>query len=586
MIHGRRCTAAIMVALSPLGALGGQVQPPRVATVSSRGVLPRAGCAGQTISDIVVVTQQPYTDKLPRRAEFLGHTARALHATTRTNVVRRFLLLDVGDPCNQIRRAESERILRAQPFLVDARIDVYDDEAGGVRLEVQTRDEFSLIAEPNLKLAAPVLKAIRLGDANLGGLGLLAAATWREGGPFNDVIGLRVTDYQFAGKRDELRLFGQRNEHGQELRAELIRPYYTDLQRFAWVGAIGGTRDHAVFRRPQREGNAVNVVRQFANVGAIARSGPAGRLKLLGLSVTREFVRTDSMPVLLTARGIVPDPAGPLPLRFRDQHVARLNGLFGLRRLRFAQVQGFDALNGAQDVRVGMQMNAVYGQSLNIGDATDRDRFVAANLYGGYGNEHWFAGAQAIGEARYDRASHAWDNIITSGRLAWYFKPAVKQLTLAQMEWGAGRNMQVPFQLSLADNDGGIRGHHRTREPGASRLVFRGEQRLIVPTRYNVADVGLAAFAETGKQWSDRTVPYSVTTPWRGAVGFSVLAAVPPRSRRLWRVDFAFPVSTDPNRRFEIRVTSDDRTRAFWREPDDITAYRERTVPTSLFSWP
>ena len=274
MIHGRRCTAAIAVALSPLGVQVTQGQPPRIATVSSRGVLPRAGCAGQIISDIVVVTQQPYTDKLPRQAEFLGHAARALHATTRPNVVRRFLLLDVGDPCNQIRRAESERILRAQPFLVDARIDVYDDEAGGVRLEVQTRDEFSLIAEPNLKLAAPVLKAIRLGDANLGGLGLLAAATWREGGPFNDVIGLRITDYQFAGKRDELRLFGQRNEHGQELRAELIRPYYTDLQRFAWVGAIGGTRDHAVFRRPQREGNAVNVVRQFANVGAIARSGP------------------------------------------------------------------------------------------------------------------------------------------------------------------------------------------------------------------------------------------------------------------------------------------------------------------------
>ncbi len=585
MICGRRCAAVIVVVLLPYSVISAQ-QPSRNPPASSRGVLPRAGCAGQTISDIVVVTQQPYTEKLPRRAEFLRSAARALHVTSRTKVIRRFLLLDVGEPCNQIRRAESERILRAQPFLVDARIDVYDDEAGGVRLEVQTRDEFSLIAEPNVKFATPVLKAIRLGDANLGGAAILAAATWRDGGPFNDVIGLRITDYQFGGQRTELRLFGQRNEHGQELRAELIRPYYTDLQRFAWVGSVGGTRDHVSFRRPERDENAVNVVRQFANVGAITRMGPAGRLKLLGLSVTRELLRADSMPVLITPRGIVPDPAGALPFRFREQHVARLNALFGLRRLRFAPVEGFDALNGAQDIRVGMQMNAVYGQSLQIGDATDRDRFLAANLYGGYGNEHWFAGAQAIGEARYDAVTRAWDNVISSGRLAWYFKPAIKQLTLAQMEWGAGRHMAVPFQLSLADNDGGVLGHHRSREPGASRLVFRAEQRLIVPTRYNVADVGLAAFAETGKLWSDRTVPYSVTTPWRGAVGFSILAAVPPRSRRLWRVDFAYPVSRDPGRRFEIRVSSNDRTRAFWREPDDIASFRERTVPTSLFSWP
>jgi hypothetical protein len=123
-------------------------------------------------------------------------------------------------------------------------------------------------------------------------------------------------------------------------------------------------------------------------------------------------------------------------------------------------------------------------------------------------------------------------------------------------------------------------------QPGARRLVVRGEQRMVIPTRLNVADLGLAVFAEGGRLWSDRTVPFSMTTPWRGAAGVSVLAAVPPRSRRLWRVDLAVPLGGDPRRQFQVRVTNLDRSRLFWQDPMDVLVSRERTAPTSLFQWP
>ena len=129
-------------------------------------------------------------------------------------------------------------------------------------------------------------------------------------------------------------------------------------------------------------------------------------------------------------------------------------------------------------------------------------------------------------------------------------------------------------------------GHRNSRQAGARRLVVRAEQRLVIPTRLNVADMGLAGFAEAGRLWSEPSVPYSTSTPWRGALGVSVLAAVPPRSRRLWRVDFALPISNDPQRRFEVRFSSVDRSRVFWNEPRDVQVGRERTAPTSLFTWP
>jgi hypothetical protein len=237
-------------------------------------------------------------------------------------------------------------------------------------------------------------------------------------------------------------------------------------------------------------------------------------------------------------------------------------------------------------VRIGMEAGFMFGQSVQVGDARDRDRFAGGTLYAGVGNAKSFGGLQLQSEARYDRNARVWDSMVSSGRMAWYFHPAEKQLTMLSGEWSSIRSMGVPAQLSMTDFFGGLHAHERSRDPGAARLVLRAEQRLIVPTRYNVADAGLAVFAEAGRLWRDPSVPYSVDTPWRGAVGVSVLAAVPPRSRRLFRMDLAFPISNDRDRRFEVRFVGDDLTRLFWREPWDVQPARERTVPKSLFRWP
>lgn len=558
----------------------------RQAPVSSRGRLAVTGCSGQTISDIIVITQPPFNEKLPRKLEWVRRTVRSLHVNTRDEVVRQFLLLKVGEPCNQIKRAESERILRAQPYLVDARIRAYDDEQGGVRLEVETRDDFSLIVEPVVRGTSPMFRGLRLGETNLAGYATQVALEYRHGVGYNDVLGAQYTDYQFLGQRNELRMEARREPFGQRMRAQLVRPYYTDLQRFAWVGELGGTREPMRLLRGDLPTNAINIRRTFADIGGLARVGPVGRLKLVGMSLTREQIRTDSNSLLLTREGPRPDTTSSPPPFFEPKNVFRANLLLGVRAIRFVRVQGFDALTGAQDIRIGAQVGITAGQSIVVGPATDRDRFLATNLYLGWGGEKWFAGAQGITEARYSLDRNQWENVIGTGRAAWYFRPAVRQTTVMEMEWATGRRMQAPLQLSLADREGGIMGHRLSQDPGARRLVFRAEQRLVVPTRLNVADVGLAGFAEAGRLMAESTVPYSVDTPWRGAVGISLLAAVPPRSRRLWRLDIAVPVSNDPRKRLEVRFTGIDRSRTFWRDTPDVERSRERTAPTSLFTWP
>ena len=564
--------------------VGAAQEVPRVpvdTTPAPRGTIP---CAGQRITDIVVVTQPPYTTQLPGDLAIISNLTRKLHVNTKDAVVRRYLLLDVGEPCDEVRRAESERIMRAQPIFVDARIIVLPDPRG-VRLEIITRDEFSLFFEPNVALGGPLVRGVKLGESNLAGGGVYGSLQYSNGGAYRDKIGARLEHYQFLGGRNILRAFATRAPQGHDFGLELLRPYLTDLQHFAWRGKIGGTQTYEGLLSPEIEGSALKVDREFEDVGAVGRVGGVGNLKLLGASISRELVTIDNTPVLVTREGFRSADSISFPKNYQNLDVTRLNALIGVRQLRFVRVAGFDALTGVQDLRVGVQTGFLLGHSVQWLGARDQDAFILGDIYAGYGNKSSFLGFQTLTEARRDRKADRWDGVLTSGRLAWYLKPAEKQLTLTEILWSTGTSVRVPYQLSFADPEGGMPGYRNSRIPGAHRVVIRSEERIRIPSRFTVADFGAAMFVEAGKLWAE-DVPFAVGSPIRGSVGLSIIAAVPPKSRRTWRLDFAMPVGGDPNAAFEIRFSNADRTRVFWKDPADMRRARERAVPTEIFAWP
>ncbi|MDQ6611905.1 MAG: hypothetical protein M3Y64_05695, partial [Gemmatimonadota bacterium] len=484
-------------------------QDTSVFTRSAQTVAPNTiSCTGLRISNIIVVTQPPYTARLPGDLEIFRRIVRKLHTNTRDIVIRRYMLLNVGELCDDVRRVESERIMRAQPFLVDARVLAYPDGAGGVRLEVTTRDEFSLLAAPNIVLKSPMLRALKLGESNLAGNAMYAAVTWRNGGPYRDEFGVSFEDYQFLGERNVFRMHVDRTSQGHDFGFEALRPYITDLQHVGWRAKVGGTRDFEDLLRPGFYDGAVGVVREFQDIGAVGRIGSVGHLRLIGLSMSRELVKIDHNIVLVTDSGYQTDDRPAPRTNFKNMDVTRINALIGVRGLRFARVNGFDALNGVQDIRIGLQAGMLVGRSMQLLGAEDRDAFFLGDVYAGYGNAHSFLGMQTLSEARRDRRANQWTGVLTSGRVAWYLKPAAKQLTLTEILWATGYNVQVPFQLSFGDWEGGLHGFHRTSVPGAHRVVLHVEERSLIQSRYNIADFGAAAFVEVGKLWA-ADVPYA-----------------------------------------------------------------------------
>jgi surface antigen Omp85-like protein len=249
------------------------------------------------------------------------------------------------------------------------------------------------------------------------------------------------------------------------------------------------------------------------------------------------------------------------------------------------QVRAFDAVEGTQDVRDGVQLSTLLGRGLKITDADERDYFMSTDLYMGHATPASFAGVEFMGERRRDLDTHLTDGVLASGRAAWYTHPRKKHTAIIDAEFSGGWRQRVPFQVTLADREGGIPGYGGSDLGGAQRAVLRMEDRYRLGHIRQLAALAGAVWVDAGKLWAGEA-PFGVTTDVKYAAGIGLLAALPPRSRRTWRVDFAFPLNDRGDAKFEIRFTNHDFTRWFWREPGDVQSSRERSIPNSVYNWP
>ena len=543
-------------------------------------------CAGQRIDGIVVRSFAPTAAAL-RKVGVVSRVVDAIHTTTNVEVIQRFLLLRAGDRCDELRRAESERILRAQPFIAEASVLVFADSTGGVELDVRTTDEVALVVGAAYGHGGSIpLRLIRLGDANIAGEGIYLSADWRQGTPFRDGVGARFMDSQLLGRPYTLTASASQNPIGADWLGEVAHPFYTDIQRIAWRVRAGGGDDYVQFLNDINSSHALRAARNYFDIGGITRVGPPGRLSLFGASISGDYEHPTDIPVLVTNKGFAPDTSSELRFRYTTHRIARVNALWGVRDIGFARVRGFDALTATQDMPIGFQLGTMFGRSMSVLGSRDDDLFMAGDLYIGAVGRNNALRIQIEGEGRHDNDAGAWDGLLTTARAVEYLKLSPSNTTTLALEFSGGWRQRLPFSLTFSDAVGGLRGYAASNTPGGQRMVARLEHRTFVGRPFNIADMGVGFFADAGRLWAG-DVPYGVNTPVRSSVGVSLLGTAPPASARLWRLDLAIATKPEPGRhRLELRMSGIDKTSFFFADPGDIQATRERTVPSSVFRWP
>jgi len=533
-----------------------------------------AQCDGKIVSAIAVASHDPSFLRIPRPLRPLARGVGLEHTSTREYVIRGFLLLDVGQPCTAIRVAESQRILRLQPFIAAATVRAVPDDNGGVRIEVETLDEIPTVFSMRLRSWRPA--ALVLGDANIAGQAVYVAGRLERGFHYRTGAGVQVRHYQAFGGPNTLAFVAYRAPLGSTLTLALGHAFFTDLQRTAWHIGYSNVNAYTGFIRPDTEAISLGVVRRFADIGAVVRIGFGRRVGFLGGLVTYERVTPAAQAVVISDSGLIADTSASLGGPFARYENVRLNAVVGVRNLAFLEVRGFDALAAVQDVARGVQFGAIVGKG--------NDTFLATDLYAGLGSARAFVGLRVEAEARHDPGAKRWDSMVASGRLAVYVKPSDPHIVIASGEFAGGWRMRIPFQLALGAMPGGVRGYHDSRVVGAFRGVVRLEDRWSLGTVTRHLGLGLASFADAGVVWAGEA-PFGVHSGVKASVGAGLLVSVPPQSKRLWRLDVAVPVSSDPHARWEVRLTT-VWTGGFWSEPRDVARARAGAAPSLIFTWP
>jgi len=572
---------SVLVAFSPFSQAWAQVAP---VTGVRLGV---PACDGAMVTAIDVYTHPPsYNSRAAAAYETMEHVVGIRHVTTRQELVRAYLRVKVGRVCTERDRSESERLLRATPFISTASVRAVPDGPGQVRLQVDVVDEIALVIAGSVNRGT--VASLALGSQNISGLGLGAVVSANRGFAYRDGFGARLIQYGAFGAPDYVAVAAERATLGEALSFELSEPFLTDLQLRAFhIGANEASGYFGVVR-PAGEDHSLYTRRVAYDAGWVTRIGNPARghtVGLIGAAFLGEDVRVGARAKIVSDTGLVDAPPDSvLDGRYQAFAVARVAAIAGLRALRFVTVRRFDALSAQQDVGVGVQFGVLAGPSI-WASRNESDFFVAGDVYAGVGDERSFFAARLLGEARGNHQTHSWDGLVSSARFAWYTTPSEARTQVMSVEASTVQHLAFPLQLTFSDAEAGLPGFPDSRFAGGQRVIARLEERRLVRLFPSRVDFAVAGFADAGKLWAG-DVPYGTSTGVHGSVGVSLLGAYPAGGKRTMRVDFAVPVNPGPGgARFELRFSDTDHTRLTWFEPRDVARARTGAVPTNLMRW-
>ena len=546
----------------------------------------RTSCEGDTVTVIDIRAHPPSVNGVAAEAWDATTQAAGLHHTaTRPAVIAAYLRVAEGRVCTDRDVAESERLLRAQPFIASAAIRVERAATKHVRLQVDVVDELPLIVGGSV--SGSTLTSLLLGTQNFDGRGLSAEVRLQRGKGYRPGYGARFVKYGFFGRPDFVAVAAERAPLGESASVEFAEPFLTDLQHRAAHAELSEVSDYYGVVQPVGDDIALFTRRTAYDLGLvtrIARRSGRGAVGLVGAALVGEDVRTGTRSVIVSDTGFVDVPGSDLGARYAARAAVRVAAIGGLRILRFITVQGFDAISARQDVGVGVQFDLLTGPSLWTSRGAS-DLFVAGDLYAGAGDAQNFVSFRGLFEASGNRDTKRWDRVVASSRFSWYGRPSDRRTEIASLEMTALGRLNFPVQLTFRDADGGLRGFGAARYAGGQRLVARVEERRFFPGITRRADFAAALFADAGQLWAG-DVPFGASTSVHASLGVSLLSAFPAGGKRTYRVDVGFPLNPERGgARWEVRFSSTDRTRLLWLEPDDVSRARTGAVPANLMKW-
>jgi len=472
----------------------------------------------------------------------LFRLANTIHIVTRESTVVSQLLFRPGDRYDAKLVKETERVLRSNDYLRDARIVPVAYHDGTVDLEVTTEDTWTL---------KPEIKFGRSGGKNTSGIGIEERNIFGTGGH----LALKATsdvdrtsrfieygDSSFAGTRWQVGALVASNSDGHAQVLDVARPFYSLDTRWA-----AGIR----LRNEQRIDSVYDfgsIVEQFqTNEREATASAGWSAGKVDGWTtrwtsgVTFDERRSGSL--------MSDNPGAVLP---PDRRL--LYPWVGAELIEddFRLTRNHDQIGRTEDVRFGWYARIRLGASTKA-LGSDRNALVfdgsaSKTLEPGPAQTlSWSAGATGrFGE-------HGLENTLFSVAARYYVRQAPWRTLFVAAGADRGVDLDVNKQLTLG-GDNGLRGYPLRYRTGQGRWLLTVEERAFTDWfPFRLFTVGGAVFYDVGNTWGDNIVP-AVPPPAsanHGAlqdVGFGLrLGNSRSALGSVIHIDLAFPINADPS---------------------------------------
>ncbi len=492
--------------------------------------------AGAIIGDIVLEKRNIFDLSDPKEDKWLYRWANRLHVVTRDHVIRSQVLFEEGDPFSGRVLEETERIVRSNRFIYDARVEPVRYENGVVDVRVTTQDVWSLTPDFSFSRSGGENRtAIGIEETNLLGRGQLLRLKWI------DSVDRTSTQFDFEDTNlgsswVSLFLRIADNSDGESQFLSIVRPFYSLDARGSgggWLSiddrrtALYRLGDEAAEYRHQRD-----YITGFAGWSAGLRDGWVRRWSAGYVYDDNTFseVIDGSLPA------VIPE----------DRKLVYPYLAVEILQDAFTKTSNANQIGRTEDFYMGTRLTASLGWA-DESFGADRDALiVSGTLNMGFGSLEKTA-LLLGGSAQGRREGGDSKNAETSIRARFYHRQSEKRLFFMELSGTAGHDLDLDNPVQLGGKSG-LRGYPLRYQTGDSKALFSIEQRYFTDWYpWRLFRVGGAIFADVGRTWGDNPIGER-NYGWLRDVGFGLRFA-PTRfsTNKVAHLDFAFPLDGDPS---------------------------------------
>jgi hypothetical protein len=413
-----------------------------------------------------------------------------LHIKTKETVIRRELLFKIGEKVDSFLLRETERNLRALPFITSARIAQFPQRDGTVALVVYVSDSWTTEPQVNLSGVNGV-DSVEVGfkEKNLFGWGKTIQLFYNNGANFIERT-YGYTDPRFLGSRWQLNANALRATDETNRNVRLERPFYSvDTKWSAFGSHQVGTQKIDQFQSQQLV-SSFDQTKELNEVFAGLKLG-SGRdiISRAGLRFRKEnrnFERTDKT-----------NPNVPVPGQ------SNFTTLFlDLEEVEndFVELTRLEKMTRIEDVNLGAQLHLSPG----IDPTKDPDKNNSHRVEGSLEkkglikNTHlWSARWKYEGRDTFATP----ENVKQAVDFKMYHRTAEWSTLVVntEMQWGKKLDPDNLIKLGL---DNGLRSFEADSIVGTKSWLLNVENRFyFIEELWNLFSVGSAVFYDTGAAW-------------------------------------------------------------------------------------